>query len=179
MNHQPYEAWILEDIQISPKEKRILDQHLAECPHCAHLAQSWTDARQMIKTAPVVSAPVGFSQRWQNNLEARKLAHKKHQTRIMILSFVVTAVAVLITLGAFLLPPISPITILVNILSALVKLVSAVTQFWFFVGSFIQAAPKGLVLGLLTLIMLWVGITIIAWSVSLYRITLKGIRTTK
>lgn len=176
MNHQPFEAWILEEYPTNPEEKRKLDQHLDECPHCASLAQSWANARQMVKTAPMVTAPVGFSQRWQNSLEARRVAQKKQQTRIMILSFVATAVAVSITLGILLFPPISPVTVLVNLLSGLVKLVNAVTQFWFIVASFIKAAPKGLVLGLGMLVVIWVSITVIAWSVSLYRITLKGIR---
>lgn len=179
MNHQPFEAWILEDRPVGPEEKRQLDQHLAACPHCVQLSQSWADARQVIKTAPIITAPVGFSQRWQNSLDARRAAQKKQQTRIMIISFVATAFAAAITLGFLLLPPISPITILVNLLSGIVKLVSAVTQFWFFVASFVKAAPTGLVLSLGLLLSLWVGITVVAWSVSLYRITLKGIRTTK
>ena len=28
MNHQPFEHWILDDIQITPQEQELLDQHL-------------------------------------------------------------------------------------------------------------------------------------------------------
>jgi hypothetical protein len=97
----------------------------------------------------------------------------------MILSLAATGIAVALTLGILLLPPISPVEVIVNLLSVVVKLVNAVMQFWFFVASFVKAAPTGLVLSLGILVSLWASITVIAWSVSLYRITLKGIRTTK
>ena len=97
----------------------------------------------------------------------------------MILSLAATGIAVALTLGILLLPPISPVEVIVNLLSVVVKLVNAVMQFWFFVASFVKAAPAGLVLSLGILVSLWAGITVVAWSVSLYRITLKGIRTTK
>lgn len=179
MNHQPYEAWILEDRPVNPEEQRQLDIHLAECSRCEHLSQNWAQARQTLKAAPVISAPSGFSQRWQNSLEVRRALQKRQQSRIMILSLSVTGVAVALTLGILLLPPISPVEVIANMLSAVVKLVNAVMQFWFFVASFVKAAPTGLVLSLGFLISLWAGITVIAWSISLYRITLKGIRTTK
>lgn len=179
MNHQPFKAWILEDRAVKPEEQRQLDQHLAHCSHCALLFKNWTEARQTLKAAPVVAAPGGFSQRWQNSLEARRALEKKQQSRIMILSLAATGIAVALTLGILLLPPISPVTVIVNMLSTVVKLVNVVLQFWFFVASFIKAAPTGLVLSLGLLVSLWAGITLVAWSVSLYRITLKGIRTTK
>jgi len=179
MNHQPYEAWILEDRPVKPEEQLQLVQHLAECPHCARLSKNWAEARQTIKAAPVVTAPGGFSQRWQNSLEARRALQKRQQSRVMILSLAATGVAVALTLGILLLPPISPVTVIVNMLSTVVKLVNAVMQFWFFVASFVKAAPTGLVLSIGLLVSLWAGITVLAWSVSLYRITLKGIRTTK
>lgn len=179
MNHQPYETWILDDYQVTLEEKTKLDRHLADCPKCTRLARSWTAAKQEIKLAPVIAAPAGFSQRWQNSLAARRIELKRQQTRTMLISLISTAVAVSITLGVLLLPAISPITVMVNFFSGLIKLVNSVSQFWIFLSSFLKAAPTEMVIGLGLMLSLWVSITTLAWGISLYRITLKGIRTTK
>ena len=176
MNHQPYEEMLLEDRPLSPSEKEKLSQHLAKCPQCTKLEKSLRILDHEFKVAPVVAPEVGFSSRWKDSLPARRQQQRKEQNRIIYISMAATALATGITLAAFLLPPISPITIVINLFADLVRLVSEITQFLQFIGTFLKAAPTALTVGVLLTLSTWISITLLAWGISIYRITLKGVR---
>lgn len=177
MNHQPFEDMLLDDRKLSASEKEKLTQHLAVCPNCAKLEHSLRSLDHEFKAAPVAMPEAGFSARWQASLPARRKQHEHEQTRIILISMAVTVVATGITLGAFLLPPISPISIFANFVAALAKLISSVTGFWAFIGAFLKAAPKGLSIGLILSITTWISIILFAWGISIYKLTLKGMET--
>jgi anti-sigma factor RsiW len=179
MNHQPYEDLLLDDAPLTPGEKEMLSQHLATCPQCARLEQSLRALDHEFKVAPAVSPAIGFTSRWQASLPARRKKHEREQTRIILISMATTVVATCITLAAFLIPNISPVTIFVNLFTDLVKLVYSVAQFWSFIGSFFSAIPAGLTIGILITISAWLSLTLLAWGITLYRITLKGLRSTE
>jgi hypothetical protein len=177
MNHQPYEDLLLDDAPLTPGEKEMLSQHLAVCPQCARLEQSLRALDHEFKVAPAVSPAVGFTSRWQASLPARRKKHEREQTRIILISMASTVVATSITLAAFLLPDISPITVFVNLFTDLIKLVDAIAQFWKFVASFFNAIPTSLTIGILAIISFWLSLTLLAWGITFYRITLKGLRS--
>ena len=179
MNHQPYENWLLDEKTLNPSEKEKLDQHLANCPKCARLEQSLRTLDHEFKTIRMVNAPENFSSRWQANLADRRKAHQSEQTRIIFISLSFTIVVASITVAAFLQPKVSPIAVFANLLSALVDLVNSISQFWTFIISFLEAAPVNLSIGIALTISLWLILTLLAWGISLYRITSKGIRATK
>ncbi|MHC1740041.1 MAG: anti-sigma factor [Anaerolineaceae bacterium] len=179
MNHQPFENMLLDEISLSQNEKEKLDQHLAVCPQCARLDNSLRTLGHEFKTAPVIEPPIGFSSRWQASLPARRQHKEREQTRIILLSMAATVAAACITLAAFLLPNISPITILAQLFADLVRLVSAITEFWSLVGSLFKAIPTGVSIGIVLTVSSWIGITLLAWGITLYKITWKGIRTTE
>lgn len=176
MNHQPYEDMLLDERELSIKEKDSLTQHLLECPQCAKLEKSLRVLDHEFRSTPVVAPAPGFSERWKTSLPERRKQHERQQTRIILISMAVTAVATGITLAVFLFPPISPISIFANILSGLLMLVNTVIDFWVFVGAFLQAAPKGLSIGLVLSVTTWISIILLAWGISMYKITLKGVK---
>jgi hypothetical protein len=178
MNHQPYENMLLDDRQLTPDEKEKLAQHLEVCPQCTRLEQSLRALDHEFKGTEILAPAVGFSSRWQASLPAWRKQHEREQTRIILISMVSTAIASGITIGAILLPDLSPITVFANLFADLVRLVNMVSQFWFFIGSFFNAAPAGLSIGIAVTISIWLGFTLFTWGITLYRITLKGIRTT-
>jgi hypothetical protein len=178
MNHKPYRTMLLDDKPLAPIEKEELSQHLASCPQCAQLDSSLRTIDREFKSAAMVAPAAGFTSRFQASLPARRKQHEQEQTRIIIISMASTAVATCITLAGFLLPAISPITILANLFADLVQLVNTVTQFWTFIGSFFHAVPTGLSIGIALTISVWLSFTVLLWGITLYRITLKGIRTT-
>jgi hypothetical protein len=177
MNHQPFEDLLLDDAPLSPAEKESLSQHLAVCPQCARLEQSLRALDHEFKATPAVSPAIGFTSRWQASLPARRIRHEREQTRIILISMATTVVATCITLAAFLLPNVSPITVFVNLFTDLIKLVDAIAQFWKFVGSFFSAIPASLTIGILVTLSFWLSLTVLAWGLTLYRLTSKGIRS--
>jgi len=70
MNHRPFEDWLLNDMPISPEQKRELDSHLRTCSYCSALLETGK-ALSSVKT---VSPAVGFTSRFQARLAARKVA---------------------------------------------------------------------------------------------------------
>jgi hypothetical protein len=176
MNHQPYENWLLDKKSLTPAEKERLAQHLAVCPQCAQFEHSLHFLEHEIKAMQPISAPEGFCARWQSSLPERRKKHEREQSRIIIISMASTTAAVCMTLAAFLLPQISPITVMANLLSGMVKLVNSISQFWSFVTSFLEAAPTSLSIGIALTVSIWLSLTLLAWGISLYRITSKGIR---
>jgi hypothetical protein len=129
--------------------------------------------------APAVSPAIGFTSRWQASLPARRKKHEHEQTRIILISMASTVVATCITLAAILLPNISPITVFVNLFTDVIRLVNSIVQFWSFIGSFFSAIPAGLTIGILFTISVWLSLTLLAWGITVYRITLKGLRSTE
>jgi hypothetical protein len=75
MNHRPFEDWLLDDIPVTPEQKRDLDAHLRTCAHCAALAKTG----MVLKSARKASPPAGFTMRFQARLAAQKLAERRRK----------------------------------------------------------------------------------------------------
>lgn len=75
MNHQPFEAWLLEDKVLNSAEKRDLNAHLRECKSCAALAETGL----ALRSARVVSPAPGFAMRFQNRLAAQKVTERRRR----------------------------------------------------------------------------------------------------
>jgi hypothetical protein len=179
MNHQYFENLLLEDRALTPEEKEKLGKHLSICTKCTDFEQSLRALDHEFKLTSVASPSAGFTARWQANLPDRRKQHEAEQKRIISISMGATIVATGITLAVFLLPKVSPITVLANLFADFVSLVDLVTNFWSFIGSFFNAIPTSFSIGILATISIWLTITLLAWGITLYRITLKGIRTAK
>ena len=75
MNHRPFEDWLLNDTPITPEQKRELDSHLRACSHCTAIVETGVVLRSVRK----VSAPAGFTMRFQARLAERKLAERRRR----------------------------------------------------------------------------------------------------
>ncbi|HEY5903641.1 MAG TPA: hypothetical protein VIU39_13890 [Anaerolineales bacterium] len=75
MNHQPFETWLLEEQRLSLEDKRELDAHLRECTRCTSLAETGLALHSARMAAP---AP-GFTVRFQQRLEAHRLAERRRR----------------------------------------------------------------------------------------------------
>ena len=177
MNHQPYENWILDDIQITAEEQDSLNQHLKECPECYQLSRSWKKVHSQIKATPVKSAPAGFMHRWKADFVARQKEQERRQARTLLISLGSGAGAVIIALAVILLPDFSLISLTVGFLTTLVKLFSGLESLWSVAQNLIASAPKSVLIisGLLTAG--WISLAIFAWGVSIWRITTKGAKS--
>jgi hypothetical protein len=75
MNHQPFEEWLLNEINLIPDQKRELDLHLRSCAHCAAISETG----KVLNSAKMVLPPAGFTVRFQARLAERKLAERRRK----------------------------------------------------------------------------------------------------
>jgi hypothetical protein len=75
MNHRPFEDWLLNDLSITPEQKRELESHLRTCTYCAALLETGK-ALSLVK---MVSPTLGFMSRFQTRLAARKVADRRRR----------------------------------------------------------------------------------------------------
>ncbi len=75
MNHRPFEDWLLNDMPITPEQKRELDMHLRTCTYCAALVETG----MALKTVKKASPQAGFTTRFEARLVARKAAERRRR----------------------------------------------------------------------------------------------------
>jgi anti-sigma factor RsiW len=177
MNHQPYENWILDEIQITPQERDSLNQHLKECPECYQLFHSWNKVQTQIKSTPVKPAPAGFISRWKTEMAARQKAQERRQARTLLISLVSGAGAIMIALAVILLPNFSFISLMVGFLTTIVKLFSGLESLWSVIRNIAASAPPIVLVISGLLVAGWISLATFAWGVSIWRITTKGVKT--
>ena len=75
MNHRPFEDWLLNDLSMTPEQKRELDAHLRTCAYCSALAETGLALKSVKKVSPAT----GFTQRFETRLAARKIADRRRR----------------------------------------------------------------------------------------------------
>lgn len=176
MNHQPYENWILDEVQLTPQEQVSLKQHLKECPECFELQRSWSKVQVQLTTTPVKPAPTGFVSRWKTEFALRQKQQEERQARTLLISLASGAAAVIIALAVILLPDFSVISLTVGFLTTMVKLFSGLQGLWSVAKTLItSASPSTLIISGL-LLAAWVSLAAFAWGISIWRITTKGVK---
>ncbi len=177
MNHQPYENWILDEIQLTPQEEDSLNQHLKECQGCYQLSNSWNKVRAQIKSTPVKPAPAGFVRRWNEQLATRQKDQERRQARTLFISLASGAGAIMIALAVILLPDFSFISLMVGFLSAIVRVFSGIESLWSVLRSIVTTAPTITLVVSGLLLAGWISLAAFAWGISIWRITSKGVKS--
>jgi hypothetical protein len=95
MNHRPFEDWLLNDMTITPEQKRELDMHVRNCAYCTALVETGMALRTVKKASP----HAGFTVRFEARLAARKAAERRRRYLGSIL-FTAGGFALLIWLGS-------------------------------------------------------------------------------
>ena len=75
MNHRPFEDWLLNDMSLTPEQKRELDVHLRTCAYCAALVETG----MALKTVKRASPQAGFAARFEARLAQRKAAERRRR----------------------------------------------------------------------------------------------------
>lgn len=176
MNHQPYENWILDEVQIDSQEQDSLKQHLKECPECFKLNHSWNKVQTEIKSTPVEPAPAGFMRRWKYEFASRQREQERRQARTLFISLASGAGAILVALAVILLPDFSFISLMVRFLTTVVKLFSGLDSIVSISRNLIESAPTITLIIIGMFIAGWICLAVFAWGLSIYRITTKGVK---
>lgn len=172
MNHQPFEAWLLEGESLTPEQKRELDSHVRTCTYCAALVETGI----ALKSVKMVSPAVGFTTRFQARLAARKVADRRRRFWGTIL-FVAGGMAILLWvtgpyLASFLNSPASWFSAFVEWGVFLITTLQAMTQ----AGSVLLQIVPGFLSPLAWMILFsaLAGLSLL-WSVSIWRFAQRGV----
>lgn len=84
MEHQPFENWIIDELELTPEQTQALAAHTKECSHCRTLQTSWAEIRAQIDAASEAIPAPGFSKRFQKNLEERRLRQQLQIRRLFL-----------------------------------------------------------------------------------------------
>ncbi len=99
MNHLPFEDWLLNDMPITPAQKRELDLHLRDCAYCSALAETG----RVLQSSRLASPAPGFSQRFQVRLAERKIAEQRRRLWGSIVFTLGGLLLLLFTMGPYIL----------------------------------------------------------------------------
>jgi len=166
MNHQPFEEWLLNDMPLTPGQKRQLDSHVRVCTYCAALMRTEKVMRAVRRVSP---AP-GFVTRFQVRLAAQKTADRRRRL----------IGGILFTLGGMVLLTLIGLPYLATFVASPAEWITALVQWGLYVFTTLQAATEaGAVIlevfgGLLppfawmVLISAFGGLSLL-WSVSIWR----------
>jgi anti-sigma factor RsiW len=176
MNHQPFEVWILDDKQINPQERELLDRHLKDCPECYRLDHAWSKARRQLESTPLRAPQTGFVARWQSQFAQRQKVHERQQARTLLISLGSGGGAVLVALIALFLPKFSLISLLVRSLTTIIRLFNGLDAIWSVFLGLVRTAPTITILITGVLLAGLISLATFAFGISLWRISLKGVK---
>ena len=166
MNHRPFEDWLLNDMPISPEQKRELDSHMRTCAYCAALLETG----KALSSVKIVSPAAGFTSRFQVRLAARKVTDRRRRFWGTIL-FVAGGLGILVWvagpyLASFFASPATWISAFVEWGIFLITTLQAVAQ----AGSVLLDVIPGFLSPFAWMVLLsaFAGISLL-WSVSLWR----------
>ncbi len=180
MCHQPFETWIIEETTLTPQEQKLFEEHLEGCAQCARLKASLQAVHVKLTTARQVSPPAGFGARWQVTLQTKLEEERMKQVLQVrrfflflgtanVMALVLLVISFLIGGGNF------------NWLSNTFARLSTVTQ-WLdgakgFFFALLHITSPVLPLTIWIIITTVFSILALIWVVSLWRITIQGVKS--
>ncbi|HMB23119.1 MAG: hypothetical protein ACM33V_11150 [Chloroflexota bacterium] len=168
MNHQPFEAWLLDDKPINARQKLDLDAHVRVCGYCAALAETGRALRSVKRVSPAA----GFTTRFQARLAAQKAADRKRRLWGAVL-FTFGGLVLLMWIAApYLLPFLnSPATGITSMVGWGVFLITTLQALLRAGSVFLEVVPGFLPpFAWMVLISAFAAINLL-WSVSIWRFT--------
>jgi hypothetical protein len=174
MEHQPFENWIIDELELTPEQNEALAAHTKVCSHCRILQTSLEQVRVQIETSPAAIPSPGFSQRFQKNLEERRL-RQQLQIRRLFLFLVLGAGLSFFAWLAVIVSTTSPADLLVAGVQTITQLFVNFDVFQQTFLTVIKSVP------IVVPLALWIAITCsfvflsLVWAISVWRISFQGV----
>lgn len=96
MGHLEFEQLLFERDPLPDGDRERLETHLQECMHCSQLKDRWVAVESLLRTAPSIPAPQGFTARFQARLDRGRL---RRRARLVFLITTLTGVGLIAILG--------------------------------------------------------------------------------
>ncbi len=177
MRHQPFETWIIDETNLTPEQQGSLREHLLTCEECRQFQRSWSTVRSQIASAPVMAPAPGFTRRWNTGLVERRRQQQKLQERRLLLFLVGGAAASLLMLLAFLFATTTPAGLLVSVFETITNLLVTWTFAQQAILPVVEDLPPAIPILLWILLTTGVALMSVAWVVTVWRITPKGVHS--
>lgn len=179
MNHQQFEQWLLTDETLSRDQAEKLRSHLNACEACQRLSTSWSDVRQVFRSAPLVEPESGFVARWQAQLEvqlAREMqARQRRQSWMVLILTTLGSVSIFALIVAQLTSTFSaPSQILVYWLAQVVELLSTANVVQEIVNVLFRTISAVIPPSYWIVLLASVSVLSLFWILSLQRIYFRG-----
>lgn len=179
MNHQQFEQWLLTDETVSREQAEHLRSHLNACEACRRLSTSWSDVRQLLRSAPLAGPQPGFVGRWQAQLEvqiAREMqAHHRSQTRLVLILAMLGAASFFALMVTQLTSTFSaPSQILVYWLGQVAALLSTANVVQEIVNVLFRTISAVIPLSYWMVLLASLSVLFLFWILSLQRIYIRG-----
>ena len=170
MNHLPFEEWLLNDIPVTPEQKRELDLHLRTCAYCSALVE----IGRMLSNSKMTAPAAGFTARFQSRLAERKVADRRRKLWGALL-FTLGGLALLLwfvgpSVATFFASPATWISVVVGWLVFLGTTIFALMEAGLVI---LNVIPKFLPpFAWLVLLSMFAGVGLL-WSVSIWRFAVR------
>jgi anti-sigma factor RsiW len=180
MNHNPFETWLLSAARLDPRQEEALASHLRDCEDCRELGASMRKLETILQTAPMAAPAPGFSSRWSALRTHEDLQRKRASGwRLLAGAMTATGVTILLIASVFFLTGGSLSLLFADGLQEAVRWILWVRTFGEIGQTIFRSVPLVTVSGAfvsLTALVTATGLTAVAWSISIRRFSVRGVR---
>ena len=180
MSHQPFEKWIIAGEHLPPDDQNRLKEHLADCPQCRQLKCNLQAVHTRLTASSQIEPVEGFSQRWQTTLQERLAEQHTKQVLQVRRFFLYIGTATILSL-LLLITMILAGGEWIDRLTATAIRLQTFNQWTIeaqdFLFAVLHITPPVLPLTLWILLSTVFSILALVWIVSVWRITIQGVKS--
>jgi len=175
MNHQPFNSWLYQDNELDPVQLEELKQHLQGCLECSQEREAWVNVKHVLTTSETVPPRPEFATRWQASLPARRARQQRRQVRLTLMALAGAALLVLLGLVIYFFSTSSIAELFASVIGTSTQVAVGLLNIGEFVESLLRFLPPALSTGLLLLLAGWICLLSLAWVLSVWRVSHKGV----
>jgi len=175
MEHNLFETWIIDQVELNSEQEYALQQHLLDCSTCQRLQRNLQAAILSIQTSTPVAPEPGFSRRWNDSLAHRRAQQQAKQisfTRNILLVGLLFLLAMLVGYSLLIT---SPMRLLVSGMQNVMSLVLCWNQLGRIAFNLISALPPIIPLAIWVLLSTGLAGLSLFWVLTLWRISRQGV----
>jgi hypothetical protein len=177
MVHQPFETWIVDQIEMSAEQQKELKAHLLVCQQCTRLQTGWQSVNQQLNTRQMVAPAPGFTQRFKINLEQRRIEEQRKQARKFLLFLLLGIIGLSAVLAGGLILTSSPADWLAALLGSFTQTVVSLSRVERWAITLVQIFPPAVIIGFWILMTSTLSLVVLVWMTSLWRLSTQGALT--
>ncbi len=176
-SHRHFETLIFSGKSLTPAEQNYLVEHLKAYPECETIFNSWQDIHKQIQLVQVVHPSSNFVEKWNLELDNRKMLARDMQAKKMLLFTVAGAfLALLIAFGLTMVLA-SPADLIVGLVKSLNNLVLFFNLLRMFTTTVFKIFPPIIPFYYTLVITSTFCLLTILWIFSIWRLSTQGVNT--